>query len=83
MACQCYENDRFTGNVLVEYKNKCLVLLEVNAEWKALFRCKFCNSFWEERNLGGRWNEDIELLKVSNDYVSTNWGDSFINGTAD
>ena len=79
MACQCQENCKFIGNAVVDYKKKYLLELEVNPEWKVLYKCKLCNSFWEERSLGGRWNENIELIKVTNEYVSEKWGLKYLD----
>ena len=52
-----------------------LLELSINGDnWTTLYRCKHCKTFWEERYIGGRWDGQPELYKISLEYVLEKWG---------
>lgn len=75
MPCYCAITDIITDNIkLMDMEKECLILLKIDAfKWKTLYKCRFCNTFWEERYIENRFVGMPQLIKVDKDYVKKEW----------
>lgn len=74
MECDCLNLDKIEGNKIVEYEKNYLIQIKVDGEkWRTLFKCQYCNSYWEERDAHGRFGVDIDLIKVTEKYAKENY----------
>jgi hypothetical protein len=80
MTCKCStQNEVAKAKEIEQMKTNQLEQLKVDAyKWKTLYKCKFCQSFWELHYTGGRWDGEPELIKVNSDYVVENWGTQYL-----
>lgn len=75
MMCDCSLKDLYKGNNAVAFEQKCLQEIKVDARnWKTLYTCKVCNTYWEEKYIDGRFGGTPELRKVDENYVWSIWG---------
>lgn len=73
--CNCNFKGLYTGNDASLFEHEYLSEIKVDANsWKTLYRCKKCNTYWEETYVEGRFGGSPELRKVDESYVSTVWG---------
>lgn len=75
MPCDCKNADMITdNNKIMDMEKESLVQLKIDAfKWRTLYNCKFCNTFWEERNTEDRFGGVLQLVKVDKDYVKEEW----------
>lgn len=79
MNCNCGSKTEYGGNEVIAFKEKYLEILKIDAfNWKGLYRCRECNTFWEETFKDDRWGGWPVLNKVDEKYVSSNWGNEYI-----
>ncbi|MDD2402836.1 MAG: hypothetical protein PHD60_11670 [Clostridia bacterium] len=79
MSCKCDALDKLKGEKLDEIIQQHLVQLKVDGfKYKTLYICKYCRVFWEERNTEDRYFGEPYLVKVTENYVSINWGTQFL-----
>lgn len=73
--CDCNMKDLYKGNDATKYEQKYLREIKVDAyNWKTLYQCKKCKTYWEEVFLEGRFGGCPELRKVDQNYVISVWG---------
>jgi protein-arginine kinase activator protein McsA len=74
MNCKCNQNSVIESNDAILYEQNFLHEVKVNAyTWETLYKCKECNTFWEEIYKDGRFGGTPVLKKVSIDGVSEKW----------
>lgn len=74
MMCDCNFKDLYKGNDVTKFQQKCLQEVKVDAyNWKTLYKCKVCNTYWEETYVEGRFGGTPELRKVDKSYVVSVW----------
>jgi hypothetical protein len=77
--CRCKIEKIIEGSNVSKMQQVCLTELAVDPKsWRTLYKCKFCGAFWEEQYTGGRWDGYPELIKVSPELVSQNWGPDYL-----
>lgn len=79
MICDCSLKDLYKGNDATIFEQKCLQEIKVDAHnWKSLYKCKRCSTYWEETFVKGRFGGTPELRKVDESYVVSTWGLDYI-----
>lgn len=79
MSCKCNGLDKIEGDEVEKAIQLYLIELKIDGfKWKTLYRCKFCRTFWEERNTDDRFVGEPYLVKVTEEYVVNNWGSQFL-----
>lgn len=74
MGCECEKLDKIDSDSVIQFIKKYLNKLKADGDkWNILYKCKYCNTFWEERDLGGRFGVETELTKVDKNYVKNNY----------
>lgn len=73
--CKCATINIVESFESEEFEEKYLDEISVNADkWTTLFKCRFCKTYWEERDENSRFGISTVLVKVSSDYIKINWG---------
>lgn len=71
--------DKIVGDEVEKAIQRDLIELKVDGfRWRTLYRCKYCKTFWEERNSDDRFGGVPYLVKVSNQHVAQEWGSQFL-----
>jgi len=77
--CNCNLKDLYKGNEATTFEQDCLHELKVDAHnWKVLYKCPKCNTYWEETYVEGRFGGSPELRKVNESYVISAWGSEYL-----
>lgn len=72
--CNCYKQDIYEGNNATDFENRFLEEVKVNAfDWKTLYICKDCSTYWEETYLDGRFGGVPQLKKINRNYAISEW----------
>lgn len=81
MPCDCDNADTVTDNdKILDMEKESLIQLEINGSvWKTLYKCKYCNAYWEERYTEDRFVGRPCLIRVEKDYVKKEWGNNVLN----
>lgn len=79
MSCKCGILDKIVGDEVEKAIQRDLIELKVDGfRWRTLYRCKYCKTFWEERNSDDRFGGVPYLVKVSNQHVAQEWSSQFL-----
>lgn len=74
MSCNCDLKNYFKGNEATLFQDKCLEAIKVDVDnWRGLYRCTYCNTYWEETFIEDRFVGIPELKKVTAEYVKEEW----------
>ena len=74
MECLCKKCSYFKGNEATKYEQQYLAILKVDTfKWKALYKCNFCETYWEEHYQDERFIGIPILNKVSTTYIKENY----------
>lgn len=75
MMCECSLKDEYKGNDASIFEQMSLQEIRVDAyNWKTLYQCKECSTYWEETYAEGRFGGTPVLRRVEKSYVESVWG---------
>ena len=75
MQCNCNSKNMYYGNEATIFEQEYLQEIKVDAHsWKTLYKCKSCNTYWEEAYTNGRFGGTPELKKIDENYIKSFWG---------